>query len=428
MMVNKMEIDKKTIELFKEGYTCDNCTGRIIGNLLSGLSNKERGGILRHYLAFLIDSGEKIDVDLSNFYGIKFRNAKLEIKKPEKCKVCQNFFLEKIDAISKTIAKKLENIEFSTFQIGSIASDDMLKAENKVFEMVGIEFVESIKSEINRELGKRVEKLTGKKFALKNPDVTVVVDLNIDTIRTQVRSLFIYGKYQKLARGIPQTKWMCPKCKGKGCTYCGGVGKLYPTSVQEIIEKPLLKAADSKKSKFSGAGREDIDARNLDWRPFIIEILKPVKRKIDLKKLEKQINKSKKVKAKGLKFTTKDVIRQIKTERIDKTYLAETEFKKDIDKKKLKELKSLTKEPILQKTPLRVVHRRADKYRKRSVKGISYKLISKRKLQLKIRAESGLYIKELISGDEGRTQPNISDMLGNKVKKISLDIIKIHTK
>lgn len=91
-------------------------------------------------------------------------------------------------------------------------------------------------------------------------------------------------------------------------------------------------------------------------------------------------------------------------------------------------MKQLTKEPILQKTPLRVVHRRADKFRKRSVKKISWKLLSRKKLQLKIRGESGLYIKELITGDEGRTKPNASDLLENKVKKISLDVIKIHAK
>jgi tRNA pseudouridine synthase 10 len=49
-------------------------------------------------------------------------------------------------------------------------------------------------------------------------------------------------------------------------------------------------------------------------------------------------------------------------------------------------------------------------------------------LELQITGESGLYIKELISGDEGRTEPNISELLDNKVKKISLDVIKIHTK
>ncbi len=275
-----MKIDEKVIELLKDSYTCDNCLGRATaGNLVSGLSNKERGNILRKYMAFLIDSGEKIDIDLSNFYGIKFRNAKFEIKKPEKCKICKNFFPEEIDKIAENIVKKLKGIEFDTFIIGSIPSDEMLKIEEKLFETIGTEFVESIKSEINRELGKRVEKLTKKKFALKNPDVTILADLTTNTIRIEVRSLYVFSRYQKLVRGIPQSTWTCRKCGGKGCTYCKGEGKLYKTSIQEIIEKPLLKATDSKKSKFSGAGREDIDARCLDYRPFVIELVKPIKKK-----------------------------------------------------------------------------------------------------------------------------------------------------
>jgi len=422
-----MKIDEKAIDVLKDGYVCDNCLGRTIGNLVSGLSNKERGDILRKYMAFLLDSGEKIDIDLSNFYGIKFRNAKLEIKKPEKCKICKNFFPEEIDKIAENIVKKLKGIEFDTFIIGSIPSDEMLKTEEKLFETIGTEFVESIKSEINRELGKKVEKLTKKKFALKNPDVTILADLTTNTVRIEVRSLYVFSRYQKLVRGIPQSTWICRKCGGKGCTYCKGEGKLYKTSIQEIIEKPLLKATDSKKSKFSGAGREDIDARCLDYRPFVIELVKPMKRRIDLKKIEKQINKSKKVKVRALKIPEfgRELIRRIKTERYDKTYLAEVDFEKKIDKKRMRLLKQLIQEPILQKTPLRVVHRRADKFRKRNVKKISW-VPKGKKLKLKIKAESGLYIKELITGDEGRTKPNVSDILENKVRKITLDVIRIH--
>jgi tRNA pseudouridine synthase 10 len=424
-----MKVTEGVVETLKTGYICDNCLGRTVGNLLSGMSNKERGNILRNYLAFLIDSGEKIDVDLSNFYGIKFRNVKLQIKKPEKCKVCKNFFLEKIDEVAKNIVKKLKGTEFNTVLIGSIPSDEMLKAEEKIFETIGTEFVESIKSEINRELGKRIEALTKKKFDLKNPDVTIVVNLKENIIRIQVRSMYVFGRYQKLVRGIPQSRWTCRKCGGKGCTYCKGEGKLYKTSVQEIIEKPLLKDIKSKKSSFSGSGREDIDARCLDFRPFVIEIIKPRKRSVDLKKIEREINKSKKVKVKNLKVVGlgKELIRKIKTERYDKTYLAEVEFEKNIDRKKLKLLKLLIKEPILQKTPLRVVHRRVDKFRKRKVKKISYQVRGKT-LILRVRTESGLYIKELISGDNGRTKPNVSDLLENKVRKISLDVIKIHAK
>ncbi len=421
-----MKLEEKIIEVFRNPI-CDNCAGRGLADLLSGFDNSERGRVLRMYVAFLLDSGEKLDVDLSNFYGIKFRNVKIEAKKPGKCKVCKNFFSEKLDFLVQSVVKKLKDIEFDTFLVGTIPSDEMLNEEEKINEVFGIEFSEPIKSEINRELGKRIEKTTSKKFNLKNPDVLIVDDLNTDTIRIQVKSLYIHGKYQKLVRGIPQTKWICSRCNGKGCTFCKGEGKLYKTSIQEIIESPVLKATGSKKSSFHGSGREDIDARNLDWRPFVIELIKPLKRKINLKEIGKKINKSKKVKVKGLEFVMKDLIRKLKTDRIDKTYLVDAEFKNKIDGKLLKNLKSMTKEPILQKTPLRVAHRRANKTRKRHVKKFSYKIIGSKRMQFKVRAESGLYIKELITGDEGRTQPNVSELINNKVKKLSLDVIKIHS-
>ncbi|MEM5766604.1 MAG: tRNA pseudouridine(54/55) synthase Pus10 [Candidatus Aenigmatarchaeota archaeon] len=421
-----MRTEEKVIEILKEGFVCDNCLGRFFGNLLSGISNKERGRILRNYLAFLIDSGEKVDVDPSNFYGIKFRNIKLELKEKGSCKICQNFFEKEIEETAKRIVEELKEIDFDTFLIGSIPRDEMLNEEEKIQEKIGIEFSELIKSEINRELGKRIENLTGKKFSLKNPDLVIIVNLKTGKIRKDIRNLFVYGKYKKLVRGIPQSKWICSKCKGKGCLRCKGAGKLYPTSIQEIIEKPLLKASKAKKSAFHASGREDIDARCLDWRPFVIELIKPLKRDIRLKEMEKRINKSRKVKVKLLNLVDRSSVVKIKTERFDKTYLVEVDFEKEIDKKKLKELKKLEGQIIFQKTPLRVLHRRADKMRKRIVKKISWKVLNKKKCLFKIRAQSGLYIKEFISGDEGRTKPNISELISNKPKKIKLDVVKIH--
>jgi tRNA pseudouridine synthase 10 len=415
--------------ILQKGFICNSCLGRQFAELLSGFTNEQRGRTIRQYVAMLIDSGDKIDVDMSNFYGIKFRNVKIKPKKPKKCKICKNFFLDKgkakIDKMAERISKKLEGIEFDNFLIGTIPSDEMLRSEERLWKGLGIEFVEPIKSEINRELGKRVERLVKRKFKLKNPDVTILVDLNRDSIRLQLKSLYIAGGYKKLVRGIPQTKWICSECKGKGCKLCKGIGKLYKTSVQEQIEKPMIKAAKAKKTKFHGAGREDVDARCLDYRPFVIELVRPLKRKSSLRKLTTEINKSKKVKVRKLKFADKNYVRRIKTERNDKTYLAEVTFSKNIDKKKVKLLKQLTGE-ILQKTPQRVVHRRANKIRKRRLKSIRAKVTSKRKVELKIRAEAGLYIKELITGDKGRTKLNVSDLMDNKVKKISLDVIKIH--
>jgi len=51
-----------------------------------------------------------------------------------------------------------------------------------------------------------------------------------------------------------------------------------------------------------------------------------------------------------------------------------------------------------------------------------------KKLELEIRCEAGFYVKEFITGDNGRTTPSISEVLDNPAKVISLDVIKIYKK
>ncbi len=56
-----MDVKEKIVEVLKKDFVCDRCLGRGFAQLLSGLKNEERGRILRHYIAMLIDSGEKIE-------------------------------------------------------------------------------------------------------------------------------------------------------------------------------------------------------------------------------------------------------------------------------------------------------------------------------------------------------------------------------
>jgi tRNA pseudouridine synthase 10 len=44
---------------------------------------------------------------------------------------------------------------------------------------------------------------------------------------------------------------------------------------------------------------------------------------------------------------------------------------------------------------------------------------------LTLETESGTYIKELVSGDNGRTQPNISELIGVPCIVTELDVIEI---
>jgi len=396
-----------------EKNLCDHCLGRPFSQLLLGYKNEKKGKIIRTFTAIMID--EKLvnysKINPNNFYGFKFRQNKQFAKnlKKEKCWLCNNLF-DKLDSLEKKAVKKLKKIEFNNFLVGSKISSEILSKEEKIWEITGIEFVESIKAEINRELGKRLGFLLKKPVNFKNPEIVVLADFKKSDVEIQINSLYIFGYYKKLKRGIPQCKW--------------GTPKKYKTSVEQITAKPIIKATMGTDDKFSGSGREDIDARCLDWRPFVIDIIKPKKRRISLKKIQKQINKSKKVKVKGLKFCEKYIVKKIKAETGDKTYRVIVKFDKPIKKKELKKLKNLVG-IISQRTPFRVAHRRADKVRKRKVKSIKYKQINKKTIELKIETSAGLYIKELVSGDNGRTKPSVAEILNVKATPKDLDVIKI---
>ncbi|MBI4162929.1 MAG: tRNA pseudouridine(54/55) synthase Pus10, partial [Candidatus Aenigmarchaeota archaeon] len=316
---------------------------------------------------------------------------------------------KKIDMLAKKTAKAVEKYEFSNFLIGTKLSFDLAQREEDFWEKIGIEYCEPLKAEINREIGKRIEIIMGKKFNAKNPDVNIIINLETNKIEILVNPLFIYGEYQKLVRGIPQTKWPSGK---------------YKNSVEQIIAKPIMPATQGKGHKFHGLGREDIDARCLAWRPFVLEILQPKKRNIDLRRLSKKID-TKKVRIRNAQFSSVNEMRKVKESRAEKTYSC-TVVCENVKKPDLKKLSSLSL--IHQKTPQRVLHRRADLLRKRNVKKLITKYVNSKKFALTVRTDAGLYVKELISGDEGRTKPSISELLGQKCSCKDLDVIDIDWK
>ena len=83
---------------------------------------------------------------------------------------------------------------------------------------------------------------------------------------------------------------------------------------------------------------------------------------------------------------------------------------------------------LLQQTPNRVAHRRADLVRHRRVKHIEMvrrDATNAKVATLVIKAEAGTYIKELMSGDAGRTKPNVAELLGTEAKCKKLEVIGI---
>jgi tRNA pseudouridine synthase 10 len=134
-----------------------------------------------------------------------------------------------------------------------------------------------------------------------------------------------------------------------------------------------------------------------------------------------------KVQVSRLRFVNKDVVRRLKKgEGSQKKYRLLAEFETEVSEGDLRILEEkLSGTLIRQQTPLRVVHRRADLIRERYIYKLKVKKVSLKRALMEIQCQGGLYVKELVSGDEGRTNPNVSDLLRNRAKTLKLDVLKV---
>ena len=397
---------KELLEL-TEGNICNHCFGRKLSSLVKGEDN--------------LDRAEKISEELN----INQDDAD--------CVICGNIFDRIDDELFGKIYNKIEHlgVEFDTFLVGTSLDKAIKQKDDEISDSLDV-VVEPIKKELNRIIGSEIENNSDKEVSFEKQDIVINVDIRKKTkVRLQINPLFIEGKYNKYLRGIPQTKWPCTKCKGRGCDECNGTGKQYPESVEELLSEKILEVTRGYEAKFHGAGREDIDVLMLgSGRPFVLEIKEPKIRKINLKELEEEINKSAEGKTAyhGLKFVERNRKAEIKVSSPEtyKVYKALVKCEEPYDKSKLKDLEKL--DEINQQTPIRVLRRRADKVRIKHVKELKSEVIDDYTFEIIIKTEGGLYIKELISGDEGRSKPNVSEILGVNAVCAQLDVVEVSEK
>jgi tRNA pseudouridine synthase 10 len=391
------------------GEICDHCLGRFFGKRSFGLTNAERGCALR--IAHALE-----------------KDIPYERQKEKACWICQGFFLS-IDDWAKRAEQALSGIEYRTFLVGTHVPPLMAESEELVWSDLSLTSPEPLKAEVNREVGKAVSRLTGKEVDFTHPDVVVILDIAREEVEVQVNPLFIHGRYRKLERGIPQTHWDCRVCRGKGCERCGFTGKMYQDSVEELIGRPMISAFDSDGAVLHGAGREDIDARMLGTgRPFVMEIVNPRRRSIDLHSLEEEVNRSAggRVEVSLERWGNRREVETLKSTKAHKKYRICIEVSEETSQNEMNHaLNRLNGAIIQQRTPLRVAHRRADKVRERRVVAIELVSAEDGRFLIDVVGEAGLYIKELISGDNGRTQPSLAEILGKEAHVTSLDVVLV---
>jgi tRNA pseudouridine synthase 10 len=408
-----VEITRRALET---GPICDNCLGRLVADRSFGLGNGERGEGLRITVALEDDE---------------------DFERPDaECWVCEGE-CDRFGWWAEQAVAAVRGYEFETYQVGTKVPPLLEENDRLLREDAGLdpEAGELMKKEFNREVGKRLGVQTGTEVDLARPDVLVLCDLATDDIEVQVNSAFVYGRYRKLERDIPQTEWPCNECHATGlkhgeeCDGCDGTGYRYDESVEQLSAPVVQDAMAGEEAVFHGAGREDVDALMLgSGRPFVIEVKEPRRRDVDTDALEAEINEfaDGSVEVEGLRRATHEMVERVKELDASKTYRMTVEFDQSVEADALaKALEELNGATIAQETPQRVSHRRAAKTRTREVYGTSGELDDDSHATIEVHGEGGLYVKELVSSDEGRTEPSLAGVLGVDAEVTALDVLDV---
>ena len=285
--------------------TCDHCLGRLGGKKTFNQSIEQSGAEIR---ATVIE-----------------RDAHLSTAREEEplCPFCENLY-EEAELLSDIIFDALEPYELSRLQLGARIPKDQIEEEEEMRKRFGAGGSDALKSGLVSTIAQHLNKrLEGVKLVNDKPQILALIDVLTLTVELDIRAHYLYGRYLKLERGIPQTRWPCRACKGRGCERCDYTGLQYKKSVQDLIGNPLLELFGSEEHAFHGMGREDIDVRCMGrGRPFVIEMKEPKIRSIDVGEAMKMINSAAdgSIEITGLRDSNRSEVVRVKDTPAEKSY------------------------------------------------------------------------------------------------------------
>ena len=232
--------------------------------------------------------------------------------------------------------------------------------------------------------------------------------------------LYVAGRYIKRNRGLSQTSWYV------------GSERVGESSVEELIVKVLRSRITGEEFKFMSAGREDMDVRMLgDGRPFIVEIKNSVTKALPLDELnDPEFTRpflKDDVEIRDVSAASKKAVSLLceGAEEKRKHYKAVIWLSKELSDDDIALINATRELTINQKTPVRVLHRRAPIVRQRKIHHMDIQRIDRQFSTIELCTEAGTYIKEFVHGDFGRTYPCIASLLGCDADILQLDVTKV---
>ncbi|CAB60423.2 tRNA pseudouridine(55) synthase [Caenorhabditis elegans] len=270
----------------------------------------------------------------------------------------------------------------------------------------------------------RINEQIAKKYIFKSPTRKCTFQLQFER-----DPVYIAGRYCKYSRCLPQSPWSedkdAPREPGN--------------SVSEKVCDLLKKQFGASDSRFVTSGREDIDVRMLGTgRPFVVELrncrttapVRGIKYLETLKTVQEAINVQKDVKVVSLTRVPRDVSEKLCVGEEDKRkqYCAYCYSILPISDSQFTAAQSKIPLKIVQKTPVRVMKRRALLDRERWIYSMNFLKLDDHHFEVRLETQAGTYIKEFVHGDFGRTRPSLAELLDvehGEVDILELDVEKV---
>ena len=378
-MSNYSEITSIANSILKKYDLCDQCLGRLFSKQLHLSSNK--------------------------FLGKKLKK---NYTSKGKCYVCKDLFCN-LDYFLKLMLDLSSNYEFQTYGVGIIIKPSIVDRDDFIRSKYKLKGIDSIKTDIAKELIKLFTKKTQKTLDSFDPEITFTVNLKDESCQLHSKSITIFGKYIKSERGYAQKQTSCDNCSGTGCRVCDFHGISEFESIEGIISKLIFKKFGGTTTKFTWIGGEDKSSLVLgNGRPFFVKIKNPSKRKSKLS---------------DEKFDSVSVFNLKLVDTFPKKPLnfysrikIKISAKLQINSKKLKKLKDLTTCPI-------VIYEKSGKRYEKKIFDLKYKKNSTNLFTIIMSAEGGFPIKRFVIGDD--VSPSISSLLDNSCVAQEFDFLNI---
>ncbi len=421
---------EKAFSVLEAYPLCDRCLGRMFALLGRGWSNLERGQAIKRLIlmslhARIRDGDEeavkmlrRIAANVGPLASKLYSDVVGGVFEPLPCYICGSRLDSFVREAAERIVKLLDEYDASTYLLAARVSEDVRSREEEIKVRFGLAYAEGLGAEIKREVSKLVQSMSNRKPDFNYPDVVVEMRFPSGEIIVHPMPILLAGVYWKLGRRVSQSIWVTRS------------GRKYPFSVEDAY-KPLVRLYEAERVVVHAAGREDVDVRMLGTgRPVIVEVKKPLRRRISPRDASEAVNNY----AKGLVETllersaTRSDVYKLKDEAAEhhKIYRALVVASREVGEEELRRLEDyFTGRVIRQRTPRRVRHRRADVVRVKRVYRVAATRLAANVFECLIECEGGLYVKELIDGDGGDTTPSFAELLGTELYCAELDVVAV---